>query len=130
MLFWCYIDFLRFIFSYFSLFIDLPSEVTLSAILFSIKSSVASTVFCTTVLETLFAASAPVFVAVSINQYLLVQLNIAFVFCIYPVANVIFTLFSISRGLLFSSVNQTSIILFNVNIVWLYSMLSMNVVKC
>ena len=45
----------------------LPTEVILSAILFPIKSSVASTVFCTTLLEAVFAASIPVFVAVSNN---------------------------------------------------------------
>ena len=42
------------------------SEVILSAILFPIKSPVASAVFCTTLLEVVFAASIPVFVAVSV----------------------------------------------------------------
>ena len=45
----------------------LPTEVILSAILLPIKSPVASAVFCTTLLEAVFAASIPVFVAVSIN---------------------------------------------------------------
>ena len=47
-------------------------EVVLSAILFPIKSPVASAVFWTTLFEAVFAASIPVFVAVSINflQYL------------------------------------------------------------
>ena len=44
----------------------LPIEVILSAILFPIKSPVASAVFCTTLLEAVFPASIPVFVAVSI----------------------------------------------------------------
>ena len=51
----------------FSFSFDLPIQVILSAILFSIKSPVASAVFCTTLLEAVFAASIPVFVAVSIN---------------------------------------------------------------
>ena len=46
---------------------DLPVEVILSAILFPIKSHVDSAVFCTTLLEAVFAASIPVFVAVSIS---------------------------------------------------------------
>ena len=45
----------------------LPIEVILSAILFPIKSPVASAVFWTTLLEAVFAASIPVFVAVSIS---------------------------------------------------------------
>ena len=40
---------------------DLPIEVILSAILFPIKYPVASAVFCTTLLEAIFAASIPVF---------------------------------------------------------------------
>ena len=51
----------------FSFSFVLPIGVILSAILFPIKSPVASTVFCTTLLEAVFAASIPVFVAVSIN---------------------------------------------------------------
>ena len=47
----------------------LPIEVILSAILFPIKSHVSSAVFCTTLLQTVFAASILVFVAVSINFY-------------------------------------------------------------
>ena len=53
--------------SSFSLLFVLPNEVILSAILFPIKSPVASTVFRTTHLEAVFAASIPVFVAVSNN---------------------------------------------------------------
>ena len=53
---------------YFSfVFFVLPTEVILSAILFSIKSPVACAVFCTTLLEAVFAASIPVFVALAIN---------------------------------------------------------------
>ena len=51
---------------YASLF-ALPTEVILSAILLPIKSSVASAVFLTTLLDAVFAASFLVFVAVSIN---------------------------------------------------------------
>ena len=51
----------------FSFSFDLPIEVILSAILFPIKSPVASAVFSTTLLEAVFAASIPVFVAISIN---------------------------------------------------------------
>ena len=56
----------------FSFSFDLPIEVILSAILFPIKFPIASVVFYTTLLEAVFAASVPVFVAVSINflQYL------------------------------------------------------------
>ena len=52
---------------------DLPIKVILSAILFPIKSPVAYAVFCTTLLEAIFAASIPCLVAVSINflHYLL-----------------------------------------------------------
>ena len=46
---------------------DFPIELILSAILFPIKSPVASAVFCTTLLEAVFAASVPVLVAVFIN---------------------------------------------------------------
>ena len=53
----------------------LPTEVILSAILLPIKSPVASTVFCTTLLESVFAASIPVFVAVSINLLPCLSLN-------------------------------------------------------
>ena len=53
---------------YFSfVFFVLPTEVILSAILVSIKSPVACAVFCTTLLEAVFAASIPVFVALAIN---------------------------------------------------------------
>ena len=45
----------------------LPIEVILSAILFPIKSPVASAGFYTNLLEAIFAASIPVLVAVSIN---------------------------------------------------------------
>ena len=45
----------------------LPIEVILSAFLFPIKSPVASAIFCTTLLEAIFAASIPVLVAVFIN---------------------------------------------------------------
>ena len=51
----------------FLFFFVLPTEVILSAILFSIKSPVACAVFCTTLLEAVFAASIPVFVALAIN---------------------------------------------------------------
>ena len=51
----------------FSFSFVLPIEVILSAILFPIKSPVASAVFCTTLLEAVFAASIPVFVALAIN---------------------------------------------------------------
>ena len=51
----------------FSFSFDLPIKVILSAVLFPIKSLVASAVFCTTLLEVVFAASIRVFVAVSIN---------------------------------------------------------------
>ena len=51
----------------FSFSSDLPIELMLSAILFPIKSPVASSVFQTTRLEVVFAASIPVFLAVSIN---------------------------------------------------------------
>ena len=44
----------------------LPTEVILSAILFPVKSPVAFSVFLTTLLEPVFAASIPVFVAISI----------------------------------------------------------------
>ena len=53
--------------SSFSLLLVLPSEVILAAILFAIKSPVASAVFWTTRLEAVFVASIPVFVAISIN---------------------------------------------------------------
>ena len=46
---------------------DLPIEVILSALLFTIKSPVASAGFYTTFLDAAFAASIPVLVAVSIN---------------------------------------------------------------
>ena len=52
---------------FFGISYGLPIEVILSAILFPIKSPVASAVFCTTLLEAVFAASIPVLVAVSIN---------------------------------------------------------------
>ena len=58
--------FLEFFFILSSSF-DLPAEVILSAILFPVKFPVAYSVFCTTLLEAIFAASIPVFVAVSIN---------------------------------------------------------------
>ena len=45
----------------------LPIEVILSTILFPIKSPVDSAVFCTTLLEAIFAASIPALVAVSSN---------------------------------------------------------------
>ena len=51
----------------FSFSFDLPIEVILSAMLFPIKSPLASAVFCTTLLEAVFAASIPIFVAVSIH---------------------------------------------------------------
>ena len=53
--------------SFFSLLFVLPTEVILSAVLFPIKSPVAFAGFWTTLLEAVFAASIPVFVAVSIN---------------------------------------------------------------
>ena len=53
----------------------LPIEVILSAILFPIKSPVASAVFQTTLFEAVFAASIPVFVAVSINFLLYLSPN-------------------------------------------------------
>ena len=53
----------------------LPIEVILSAILLPIRSPVASAVFCTTLLEAVFAASIPVFVAVSINLLPYLSLN-------------------------------------------------------
>ena len=53
----------------------LPTEVILSAILLPIRSPVASAVFCTTLLEVVFAASIPVFVAVSINLLPYLSLN-------------------------------------------------------
>ena len=46
---------------------DLSIGVILSAILFPIKSPVASPIFCTTLIEVVFAASIPVYVALSIN---------------------------------------------------------------
>ena len=65
--FWCYISSLSFIlFFFYSLFV-LPSEVILSAILFPIKSTVASAVFWTSCLEPVLAVSIPVYFAVSIN---------------------------------------------------------------
>ena len=57
-----------FVFS-FSFSFVLPTELILSDILLPIKSPVASAVFCTALLEVVFAASIPVFVAVSINFY-------------------------------------------------------------
>ena len=45
----------------------LPIEVILSAFLFPIKSPVASAIFCTTLLEEVFAASVTVLVAVFTN---------------------------------------------------------------
>ena len=42
---------------------DLPIEVILSAILFPMKSHVASAVFCKILLEAVFAASIPLFCA-------------------------------------------------------------------
>ena len=53
--------------SSFSLLFVFPTEVILSAILFPTKSLVAFAVFHTALLEAIFAASIPVFVAVSIN---------------------------------------------------------------
>ena len=54
--------------SSFSLFFVLPNEVILSAILFPIKSPVASAGYWTTLFKaSIFDASIPVFVAVSIN---------------------------------------------------------------
>ena len=47
-----------------SCFFYLPTKIILSAILFSAKSPVASEVFCTALLEAVFASSVPVFVAV------------------------------------------------------------------
>ena len=55
-----------FVFSFSFTFV-LPTEVILSDILLPVKSPVASAVFCTTLLEVVFAASISVFVAVSIN---------------------------------------------------------------
>ena len=63
-----------FVFS-FSFSFVLPIEVILSAILFPIKSPVASAVFYTTLLEAAFAVSIPVFVAVSINFLLYLSPN-------------------------------------------------------
>ena len=54
---------------------DLPATVILSAILFTIKSPVASAAFWTTLLEAVFAASIPVFVAVSTNFLPYLSLN-------------------------------------------------------
>ena len=63
--FWWYVNFLTFVF--FSLLFALPTEIILLAILFPIKSPVASVVFLTTLLEVVFAASIPAFVEVSNN---------------------------------------------------------------
>ena len=59
----------------FSFSLVLPTEVILSAILLPVKSPVVSAVFCTTLLEAVFAASVPVFVAVSISFLLYLSLN-------------------------------------------------------
>ena len=61
--------------SSFSFVFVLRTEVILSAILFPIKSPVASAVFCTTLLEAVFAASIPVFVAASNNFLPYLSLN-------------------------------------------------------
>ena len=66
----------------------MPNDVILSAILFTIKSPVTSQGFLTTLLEAVFATS------------------ILVLYDVYPIISVIFTLSSISSGLLFWSVNH------------------------
>ena len=80
----------------FSFSFVLPTEVILSAILFPIKSPVASAVFCTTLLVAVFAVSIPVFVAVSINFFL----YLSHFYNVYLIINMRFTLSSISSAML------------------------------
>ena len=75
--FWWYvISCLSFCWSSLVFFFVLPAEAIWSAILFPVKSPVASDVYWTTLLDVVFAASIPGFVAVFINflPYLLPNL--------------------------------------------------------
>ena len=123
--FWWYVDFLSFIFL--SLLFVLPNEVILCSILSPIKSSC----FCSFLnysLRSSFYGTIPVFFC-SIHQFFTifitkfscewqktVSFNVFSVICfcwisyicnVYPIISVIFTLPSISRGLLFQSLNHT-----------------------
>ena len=120
--FWWYVDFLSFIFL--SLLFVLPNEVILCSISSPIKSSVASAVFWITRLGAVFTAlflfffffySIHQFFTIFITKFSCewqktVSFNVFSVICfcwisyicnVYPIISVIFTLPSISRGLLF-----------------------------